>query len=786
MGRLVAVVGEAGVGKSRLVREFIAGTLPRGWRVISAGADAQFSDVAYATVAGLLRSYFRLAEDENAGAVRARVAAAVHALDPDIAPLMVEALLALLDAQSPGSAWVSLEPAQRRRELIEAVKVLLHRHAADEPLLVVIEDLHWLDAASRQVLESLVESLVASRLGLLVNYRPEFTHAWAGLGHYRQVRVEPLSADGTRMLLDRMLGRHLSVEPLKRRLAERAGGSPFFLEECVRAVKTAGLILGEPGACRLVGDPEAILLPATVQAVIGARLDRLAPDDKRLLQIAAVIGAEPSGALLRAVSDLPDETFEGAVGRLHAGEFLVPLRIVPDTLHRFRHALTHEVVYGSLLRQDRRELHLQVLRALERGQGDTSRAPEAPVEVLAFHAMRAEEWEAAAEYGRRAGMRAAARSANREAVALYNQALAALRRLPEGSARSVAEVDLHLEIRNALFVLGEPEKIPAHLEEAARIAETIGDAARRGRVGLLQSGWYWQNGQHRLAAEAADRAVAISVAGGDELTAALGLYRRGTNLQAVGEYAAAAAALLEAIALLERKGAQDAFAFGGYPFVFCCSFLAWSLAELGEHSAARREGLRGWSAAARLGNSYSQAVMSFGHGHALIRAGALEEAEVVLERGFELYRIEEVPATYPWIAAGLGYVRVLRSEVERGMELLRHAVEPEVRSRGPRYAHTYLRLAEAARHLGRTNEALEAVRTGRETAEAQGERGHLAWAERLLGEILATEEPLAARSHYERAIEIASALGMRPELELIHAGLARLGLRSRPGDEPRT
>jgi tetratricopeptide (TPR) repeat protein len=505
-----------------------------------------------------------------------------------------------------------------------------------------------------------------------------------------------------------------------------------------------------------------------------------------LLQIAAVIGAEPSGALLRAVSDLPDETFEGAVGRLHAGEFLVPLRIVPDTLHRFRHALTHEVVYGSLLRQDRRELHLQVLRALERGQGDTSRAPEAPVEVLAFHAMRAEEWEAAAEYGRRAGMRAAARSANREAVALYNQALAALRRLPEGSERSVAEVDLHLEIRNALFVLGEPEKIPAHLEEAARIAEAIGDAARRGRVGLLQSGWYWQNGQHRLAAEAADRAVAISVAGGDELTAALGLYRRGTNLQAVGEYAAAAAALLEAIALLERKGAQDAFAFGGYPFVFCCSFLAWSLAELGEHSAARREGLRGWSAAARLGNSYSQAVMSFGHGHALIRAGALEEAEVVLERGFELYRIEEVPATYPWIAAGLGYVRVLRGEVERGMELLRHAVEPEVRSRGPRYAHTYLRLAEAARHLGRTNEALEAVRTGRETAEAQGERGHLAWAERLLGEILATEEPLAARSHYERAIGIASALGMRPELELIHAGLARLGLRSRPGDEPRT
>ena len=784
-GRLVAIVGEAGVGKSRLVREFMARSLPRHWRAITYAADIQFADVAYAAVAGLMRAYFGIAEGEDAKGVRARVAAAVQVLT--LPPAVLRALLALFGspATEADPAWVALEPMQRRRELVEAVKALLHRHAADQPLLAVLEDLHWLDAASREVLESLIESLPASRFALLVNYRPEFVHGWASLGHYRQIRLDPLTAEGARALLDRALGTDATLDSLKQRLAARAGGNPFFLEECARATEATGLLRGKPGAYRLVGDPDHLVLPATVQAVIAARLDRLATDDKRLLQVAAVVGAEASEPLLRAVSDLPDEAFGRAVARLHTAEFLLPLRVVPEPVHRFKHALTHEVVYGSLLRQDRRELHLRVLRALEQSQNAKApqRAAEAAVEMLAFHSARAEEWESAAEYGRRAGLRAAARSANREAIGHYGRALDSLRRLPQGSERAAAEVDLHLEIRNALFVLGEPDAIPAHLEEAARIAEASGDTPRRVRAGLLLSGWYWQNAQHGLAAKASDNAIATAAAaGGDDLTTALGLYRRGTILQAVGAYKAAVAALREAISLLERRGAQDAFAFGGYPFVFCHSFLAWSLAELGEDAAARQEGARGWEVAARLGNSYSQAVMSFGHGHALIRAGALEEAEVVLERGLELYRVVEVPATYPWIAAGIGYVRVLRGDAARGVALLRQAVEPEVRRRGPMYAHTYLRLAEAAHHLGRTGEALAAARAGREAAKSQEERGHLAWAERVLGDVLSIEVPREAGSHYRQATAIAGVLGMRPELALANDGLARMrGRGSRSG-----
>ena len=782
-GRIVAIVGEAGVGKSRLAREFLSGRLPPDWRAIAFAADSQSGDVAYAAVAGLIRAYFGIAQGEDAKIARARVVATGNTLS--LAPAVMEALLALLgdsvatsDVESP---WDKLEPAQRGRRLVEAVKALLHRHAADQPLLALLEDLHWIDAASRDVLESVIETLPASRLALLVNYRPEFAHAWASLGHYRQIRLEPITQDGARALLDRALGTDATLEPLKQHLTARAGGNPFFLEECARAAEASGLLRGEPGAYRLDGNPDRLVLPATVQAVIAARLDRLALDDKRLLQMAAVIGAEGPGPLLRAVSDLSDEAFGRAMARLHTGEFLLPLRVVPEPVHRFKHALTHEVVYGSLLRQDRRELHLRVLRAMERSQGTKAaqRATESHVEMLAFHAARAEDWEAAADYGRKAGLRAAARSANREAIGHYSRALDALRRLPQGPDRAAAEADLNIEIRNALFIIGEHDAIPSRLEEAARISEGVGDKPRQMRAGLLLSGWYWQSAQHRLAAAAADSAMAIASTGEGDLTTALGLYRRGTILQAVGAYREAVKVLREAIALLDRRGEQDAFAFGGYPFVFCHSFLAWSLAELGEDAAARDEGARGWAAAAQLGNSYSQAVMSFGHGHALIRAGTLEEAEAVLERGLELYRVVEVPVAYPWIAAGLGYVRVMRGDTERGLALLRQAVMPEVRARGPIYAHTYLRLAEATHHLGLSGEALAAARAGREAAEAQEERGHLAWAGRVLGDVLSAEAPREAGSHYRQAADIAEELGMQPEVDLVAAGLAKIKGRAR-------
>lgn len=769
-GQLVTIVGEAGIGKSRLVQEFCATVVPPAWHRLAAAGDPLFVDSAYLPIAALLRSCFGLAEEADGETVRAHVEGAMRALDPALAPAVVP-LLSLLDAAPLDPAWGALEPSQRRRQVIDAVTGLLHRLAQRQPVVVVVEDLHWLDGASRLVIEHLVETLEAARILLLVNYRPEFTHGWASRSVYRQIRIDPLPGPDVRTLLDEALGGDPSVGALKSRLSERAGGNPFFLEECIRAVEVSGLMHGETGMYRFVGEAGSLALPETVHAVIAARLDGLSAADKQLLQIAAVIGTEFSRRLLMQVGGLAAEVFDEAIVRLQAVEFLVPARIVPEPVYRFKHALTHEVVYGSLLKQRRSGLHLRVLDALE---GEQRLRTADQIEALAFHASRAEDWPRAARYARQAGMKAAARSANREAARLFAQALAALQRLPDTPDRRAAEIDLHFESRNALFVLGEPEHIMHHLQRAAAIAQSIADPARQSQADLLLSGWYWQNGEHRRALEIAERTMAVAVRQGDDVLQALAHYRRGTNLHAIGSYDAAAADLRRSLALLERVGATGFFALGGYPSVFCCSFLAWSLAELGEMPEARAIGARGWELSRRLNNSYSQTVMSFGFGHALVRGELLDDARRVLEEGLALYRINEVAATYPWIAAALGYVQVRQGEVEPGLALIRHSVAPEVRRSGPLYAHPYLWLAEALVHVDARVEAQAAAETGRAIAEAQEERGHLAWAERLIGDLLASGEPARAAEHYASAIALAGERRMRPLLAQAQTGLSRL------------
>ena len=769
-GQLVALVGEAGVGKSRLVREFLSSGVPAEWRSVTAAGDPQFADSAYFPVTGLLRSYFELADGIDAETVRARVTSAIETLGPDLSEIVAPLLWTLGDVPTDPE-WASLEPQQRRRRLVDAVVALFHRQAELCPLVVVIEDLHWLDAASRHVIESLIETLTAARILLLVNFRPEFAHGWAGRSFYRQLRVEPLSDARLRTLLDSILGEDESVEPIKNRVIERVGGNPFFLEECVKAIEAAGMLEGEAGGYRATSDAAELILPESVHAVIEGRMDRLAQEDKRLLQIASVVGTDVPKGVLRSVSTVDDASFEESLARLQQAEFLISQRVVPDPVYRFRHALTHDVVYGSMLRQARRDLHLRVLESLEGHQ--SSRASE-QVDMLAFHAQRAEDWARAARYGRQAGVSAAARSANREAVTLYRQALAALQQLPETRERQAAEFDVHIDIRNAYFVLGEPESIPDHLQQAGAIAEAIEDRARQCRAELLLSGWFWQSGEHRRALETAERAMTLANGEGDDVLVALTHYRRGTNRHALGDYTGAVEDYDASLEILAKAGATDVFAFGGYPAVFCHSFKAWALAELGDTDAATSVGAEGWAHSERLKNSYSRAVMSFGYGMALLRAGAFAKAKSVLEEGIEMDRVAEAPSTYPWAASALGYALVRLGSTEEGLDLIRRSVSDDVRRRGPIYAHPYLWLAEALLEAGHPEAAAAEAETGFAIAEAQEERGHIAWAQRLLGDSRSAADPVRARAHLEAAASLAEELDMKPLATAARSSLARM------------
>lgn len=772
-GRLVAIVGEPGIGKSRLAHEFIRG-VPEEWRVVVCRGDPQLAEASYLPIAQAVRSCLGLDRRARSEQTSDELLRAVRALDPTLEPDL-PAFASLLDLAIPDPVWDALEPAQKRQRIIGVATQVFAQAAKRRPLLFVIEDLHWLDPASRLVLERLVERLPSTRTLLMVNYRTEFAHSWGGRSFYRQISVGPLSVSTVTEFVDALLGNDPSIRSLRERLIASTGGNPFFIEECVRSLAHSGAIAGTPGAFAAERD-SAIALPQTVQAVIAARIDQLAATDRTLLRIAAVIGNEVPYELLCAVSDLDVEALRAGLGRLQAAEFLVDTGMTSNPTYRFKHALTNEVAYATLLLQTRREMHARILAVLEHQHAGRL---EEHLEALAYHAGRGEVFERALDYGRRAGFKAVGRAAYRAALAHFGQALSALGQLPETRSHMTQEIDLRFELRNAHFVLGEHDFIIEHLQRAEALAEQTGDGLRRGYAALYTGGWFWYLGRPQLSREAGERALTIGLDLQDVDLTALAWYRIGQSHHASGHYRAAIDGLQRSTSMLESAGRTELMAFGGYPFAFCCSFLAWSFAELGAFATAREWGLRGWRFANERNHTYTKTVTTFGLGSSYVREGRYEDARQILERGLELSTAGDGDTTFSWVASPLGFAYVALGKRETGIALLQRALTFYDRPILHR-ARLQLWLADAYLLAGLGGEAAEAASRAKVLAEGHGEQAHVAWAERVLGDVAAPHDPAAAHRHYTRAIDIARPLELC--LQLTPALLGRTRLLRASGD----
>jgi predicted ATPase len=448
-GQVVAIVGEAGVGKSRLTHEFTHSHRIQDWLILEASSVSYGKATSYLPLINLLKGYFKIGDRDDHREMRAKVLGRVLALDRALEPLLPP-LLALLDVPAEDPAWENLDPPQRRQRTLDAVKRLLLRESQAQPLLVVFEDLHWIDGETQALLDSLVESLGSARLLLLVNYRPEYEHRWGSKTAYSQLRLDTLPAESAAELLAALLGPDPGVAPLTQMLVKR--GNPFFLEETVRTLVETGALAGERGAYRLTRPVEALQVPATVQTILAARIDRLSPEDKHLLQVASVVGKDVPFMLLQAIAELPDEALRGGLDRLQAAEFLYETGLYPDLEYSFKHALTHEVAYGALLSDKRRILNARIVTAIETLHRE--RLGEY-TERLAHHALRGDLREKAAHYLRQAGLKAFEQWALSEARRQLERALGVLEALPEGQATLEQAFDLRLELRPVLNQLGE-------------------------------------------------------------------------------------------------------------------------------------------------------------------------------------------------------------------------------------------------------------------------------------------------------------------------------------------
>jgi predicted ATPase len=480
-GQVVALVGEPGVGKSRLVREAVRSQAADGWGVLEAGAVSYGATTPYLPIVGLLRSWCGSMPTDPPTAVGLKLTAQLRTLDPvldDARP----PLLALVDAPVDDADWWALDPPRRRRRTLDAVMRVLLRESRERPILLVVEDLHWIDAESQALLDELVDTLQGARLLLLVNYRPEYSHGWGSKSMYSQIRIDPLETASAEQLLLAQLGDGVNLDPLKRHLLTRTGGNPLFLEESVRSLVETGVLLGQPGAYTLARDVREVRMPTTVQAILAARIDRLDPEAKRLLQTAAVVGKDVPLALLRAVADERDDSLHDLLARLQSADLLYPLTLFPEPEYTFKHALTHEVAYGSLLQERRRAIHASVVAAVERIYADRL---DERTELLAHHALCGAAWKRAVCYCRRAAARASSRSAYAEASEWNDRAIEALSHLPESDETLALSVDLRLDLRNSLPQRSEQARFLDYLRDAEQFAASLNDHGRLADVYAL-------------------------------------------------------------------------------------------------------------------------------------------------------------------------------------------------------------------------------------------------------------------------------------------------------------
>jgi class 3 adenylate cyclase/tetratricopeptide (TPR) repeat protein len=586
-GQMVAVVGEPGVGKSRLFHEFIESDRVRNWLVLRSASVAYGKATAYLPLIDLLKDYFKIADSDDARSIRSKVTGAMLTLDAALTDF-VPPLLWLLEAFDGDDTFADLDPSQRRRRTLEAIRRLLLRESRVQPLLVVFEDLHWIDDETQAFLDSLVEGLPTVAILLAVNYRPEYQHGWIRKTYYRQLRIDPLPPDTAEALLTTLLGADSSIAPLRRLLIARTEGNPLFLEESVWALAETRTLVGERGAYRLAKPTETIQVPPTVQAILAARIDRLPAEHKRLLQAASVVGKDVPFALLRAIAGLDDDALRGGLAQLQAAEFLYETSLFPDVEYTFKHALTHDVAYSSLLAERRRQLHTAIVDAMERMHPD--RLAE-QVDVVAHHATHGESREKAAHYLHQAGAKAVARSAVREAVSFFEQALAILGELPETPETLSESLDIRIALGPALIGLksaADPEVVASY-DHAEELVDRLSDEDRRFPV--LWGRWFsaYTQGDYPAAQGIGERLLEAARSSEDSGRLVEAHHSLWATFTAMGAPTAAIPHAERGVALYVReRHSSQMFTYGGHDPGACCRYqLAFDLWLIGWPDRAR-------------------------------------------------------------------------------------------------------------------------------------------------------------------------------------------------------
>jgi tetratricopeptide (TPR) repeat protein len=778
-GQVVALVGEPGVGKSRLTWEIAQSARGGGWLVLETGSVSAELAPPYLPLANLLREYLRIGPRAEPEEIRETVTLNLRALDESLAPLATP-LLAVLDALGDDVEWAQQDAQERRRRMLDGARRLILRASQDAAVLIIIDDLQWIESETHAFLDLLVDGIPGARVLLLVNYRPEATHGWSRRSYYTQLRVDPLSGKSAVALMDALMGTQPALAAVKTLLLERTEGNPFFVEESVHTLVETGALIGEGGDYRLGCAAPSAPVPARVQSVLAARIGRLAPDDRGLLLTAAVIGKDVPLPLLQLVTDRSAEQLRESLARLQSAELLYATRLDPAAEYTFKHALTHEVAYGGLLREQQRVLHARITEAIER------LAPERvaeQAEQLAHHALRGELLEKAVHYLRQAAVKAAARSALRDARTRFEQALGVVEALPENPSTLEQGFDLRLELRQVLIQLGEYRLSLERLREAEALAERLRDDRRRGQVYAFILTSLSLIGELDEALASGARALAIAGTMGDLRLRILTT----TYLAQVqffrGEYERVIELATDNLSALPADWSNDFFGSTGLVSVRDRFWLITSLAQLGRFADADGYEAEVIRLAERthhpstIGLAYNGATrLHLLKGDWAKACSLSEHAIAVLRTGNVIPMLPTAVSSSSWALAQLDEASAALNRLQEGEQLLeRQAMKGRVAQGG----WDYHQLGRASLLLGRIDEARHLA--GRAVEFSPSHPGFAAHGHHLLGDIAAHPDQFDAEGaevHYRESLALAEPRGMRPLVAHCHLGLGRLYRRT--------
>jgi predicted ATPase len=707
-GQVVGMVGEPGMGKSRLLYEFRQSLEGKRLIYLAGRCLSYGSTTPYLPVLDILRHNCGILETDRPEEITAKVHRALQEVEmaPDAwAPV----LLHLLGVPAETDTVTALDPAVRKARTLMAVTQLCLNGSRPQPLILEIEDLHWIDASSDECLTALVERMAGAALLVLVTYRPGYRPPWVDKSYTTQMALQPLTPPDSLRVVHAVLPPAAHTVPLVPQVLAKAEGNPFFLEELARTV-------AEQGA-----DTASLTVPNTVQAVLTARMDRLPATAKRLLQTAAVIGKDVALPLLQAVTEVPEEIMHDDLRSLRTAEFLYETYALTAPVYTFKHILTQEVTYQSLVRRERQRYHAHIAQVLEVQFPEVA---ETQPELLAYHYTEAGLGEPAIPYWQRAGQRAVERSAHVEAISHFTHALELLQALPETSERVHQELALQLALGSPLLMLKghtAPEVEHAYARAFA-LAQQLGETPQR--FAVLVELWRFYLSQARLATarELAEQCFVLAQHLREPAALQEAHTYLGSTLFFMGDLTAAYAHLEQGMALYDPQQSRHlAFSRGTDPGVVCLSRASWGLWWLGHPDKALARSHEVIALAQRLSHPYSLvfALQYNARLHmwrretAVVKVQAEAAMALMQEHGFVEFLGGAIVI--------LGWVLVEQGTVAEGMVQIRHGLD--IKGSPGIKLGLFENLAILAQAYGRAGQAQEGLRVLAEAMSAAHNNG---------------------------------------------------------------